>query len=91
MKKILVALCFLLGACASNPTPNIVISTKMVPIQIPTSLYSCPVLQKFPESSTLTDVQVAKVISTLYSNNLTCKSNIDSIKKIVDATNKAIK
>jgi hypothetical protein len=54
-------------------------------------MYHCPVLKEFPDWKTLTDAQVAKTVVTLYKNNLTCKSSIESIRKFLkdaDAINK---
>jgi hypothetical protein len=55
------------------------------------AMYHCPVLKEFPDWKTLTDAQVAKTIVTLYKNNITCKSSIESIRKFLkdaDAINK---
>lgn len=80
MKKILLALFLpvILTGCNSTVT----LRSKELVVAFPDKeLFKCPIIQSFPKSNTLTDVQVAKLIVTLYKNNMTCRYHIDAIFK----------
>ena len=86
MKKV-VLLAFLLAGC--NET-QIVSSYKYMVVHPDEAMYNCPVLKKFPNWQNLTDSQVADTILTLYKNNITCKSSIESIRKYLNDADKII-
>lgn len=81
MKK-LVILPLLLVACGESDI-QVVTKEKLVPIVPDDSMYICPVVKAFPDTKTLTDIQVARLIAQLYNNNMTCKNSMESIKKYV--------
>jgi hypothetical protein len=86
MQKIFLLLAVLtLTAC--NETQVITTYRNMV-VKPDEVMYYCPVLKQFPKWQTLTDKQVASTVLTLYKNNLTCKSSLDSIKKFLDEAEK---
>lgn len=72
---------------ACNDT-QVVQTSKWMVVHPDEAMYYCPVLKKFPKWQTLTDKQVAEVLLTLYKNNVTCKSSIDSIRKFLDDAEK---
>lgn len=72
----------LLAAC--NPGEQVVIREKLKVVTIPESIYNeCPALPKLPKLSGLTDIQVARLIVTLYGNNQKCKNAIEAIRTLL--------
>lgn len=47
------------------------------------SMYYCPTVRTFPNPDGLTDIQVARLIVQLHSNNLACKRSIDAIRQFL--------
>lgn len=82
MKKILliVSLSLLTGCGDSSPT-TFITKEKPILVQPSNDLLVCPVIDQFPDPSKLTEIDVAELITKLYSNNITCKNSIDEIKK----------
>lgn len=78
---ILVTSLLLIGC---NDQTQIVTTYKYMVVHPDKAMYECPVLKEFPNWKTLTDAQVAKTVVTLYKNNLTCKSSIESIRKFLN-------
>jgi hypothetical protein len=85
MKKLLLLSTLLLASC--NET-QVIQSSKWMVVHPSEAQYYCPVLKQFPKWQTLTDKQVASTVLTLYKNNLTCKSSLDSIKKFLNEAEK---
>jgi hypothetical protein len=83
MKKYLIIL-FALLLTACNDSQQIITTYRYMVVHPAESMYHCPVLKQFPEWKTLTDKEVAKTVLTLYKNNLTCKSSIESIRKFLN-------
>ena len=82
MKKIILSFPFLLVACG-DPDVQLVTKEKLVPVVPDDSMYVCPTVRSFPETKTLTDIQVARLIAQLHSNNMICKNSMEAIKKYV--------
>jgi len=74
-----------------NEPQQIVTTYKYMVVHPDEAMYYCPVLKQFPDWKTLTDAQVAKTIVTLYKNNMTCKSSLESIRKFLNESDKTIK
>lgn len=89
MKKLLlIPLIFGLTACQSTYNPSVAVHTRVVkPLE---SMYQCPVVKKWPNPATLTDIQVAKTLVELHKNNIKCKNSIDAIKKFLDQAEKTV-
>jgi hypothetical protein len=51
-----------------------------VVVQPPAELLTCPVA-KLPQTRHLTDRQVARLISRLYHDNMTCKQTLEAVKQ----------
>lgn len=99
MKKLIytiltIALLSPLAACATTGTsPNApVIITKDVNhvIEPPATLFYCPQLSKLPNPSTLTNRDLANLITTLMKNNQTCGYNMIAIENYIKRAKAAI-
>ncbi len=85
MKKILlIAAALGLAACNPNDPASLITTYKYVVVHPAEAMFECPVLKNFPKWQTLTESEVARIIATLYKNNITCKSSLVSIKKFLD-------
>jgi hypothetical protein len=82
MRMFLILSLLLLSACG-NETMTIR-STRNVVVTPDEGVYNCQVVDTFPESATLTDSQVARLIVTLYQNNVQCRNSIDAIKSFLE-------
>lgn len=78
----------LLTSC--NDQTQIISSYRYMVVHPAEAMYNCPVLKEFPKWQTLTDSQVAKTVLTLYKNNLTCKSSLESIREFLDKEEKRL-
>jgi len=47
----------------------------------PESMYNCPVVKKWPNIKTLSDLQTARLIVQLAENNNICKASVDALHK----------
>jgi len=72
-------------AC-SDPEVQVITKQKLVPVVPDAALYICPTVTRFPDTKTLTDIQVARLIAQLYSNNNICKNSLDSIRDFIEIT-----
>ncbi len=85
MKKILlIAAALGLAACNPNDPASLLTTYKYVVVHPAEAMFTCPLLKQFPRWQTLTESEVARIIATLYKNNVTCKSSIESIRKFLD-------
>jgi len=81
MKKLLLVSVLFIGGCQTTQ----MITTKEQIVILPTvNMYNCPTISSYPNPSTLTDVQVAKLIVQLDKYNKTCKNSIESIRKYLE-------
>lgn len=71
----------LLGACGSKPP--VLRSTQHIVVMPEESMFNCPVAS-LPESRTLTDIQVARLIVQLYQNNMTCKNSMTALRTFLE-------
>jgi hypothetical protein len=88
MKKLILLSFLFLAGCND---PQIITTYKYMVVHPDEAMYNCPVLKKFPHWETLTDSQVASTVLTLYKNNITCKSSIESIRKYLKQADTQIK
>lgn len=87
MKRIASLLgCLLLGACASTD----LITQQHIVVKPSAAMYKCDTAD-LPNPDTLTDIQVARLIETLYANNVQCKASLDSIRKFLNVADAATK
>ncbi len=84
MKIIALFFVLFLTACGSN---QIITSSKNVVVKPEEALYNCPTVEVLPDSKTLTDLQVARLIVQLYQNNITCKNSIEAIREFLNKVN----
>jgi hypothetical protein len=78
----------ILALVGCNSTNPVITTTTLKVVQPPASLYVCPSVKTWPNPDKLTDVQVGRLIVQLNSNNLKCKSSLDSIKSFLDKADK---
>jgi hypothetical protein len=78
MKVLLLILPLLLGACGSAK-PNLIRNQTVVFIPDERFFY-CPTIEQFPDVSTLTDEQIASLLTTLDTFNRDCKISIDALR-----------
>ena len=85
INKILTFLGLSAGLGLAGCTDQQLLITKQLIVVEPTAAqYYCPVLKSFPRWKTLTDSQVSDLLITLYKNNVTCKSSIESIRRLIE-------
>jgi hypothetical protein len=65
-------------------TPLTIRSTQNVLVTPEEGMYNCEVVDTFPNTATLTDSQVARLIVTLYQNNMQCRNSIDAIRTFLE-------
>jgi hypothetical protein len=90
MKKIIGISLLAVGLAACSPSNPQLIQTQLKVVKPAAAMYQCPVVTQFPDPKTLTDIQTARLILTLYQNNITCKNSIDAIKRFLDDAEKRI-
>jgi hypothetical protein len=73
-----------LGLLVAGCQTTTVIDKQNVVIMPSNAMYNCPSLTYYPKSDTLTDIEVAKVIRNLYSNNVTCRNSLDAIHNFLN-------
>ena len=88
MRKFILLLPLLLTGCSQTAVQLIAPEYKV--IKAPDTLYTCPTETKFPKSDTLTNKQVGALILKLQKNNVTCKQNMESVKKFYDDAEKTV-
>jgi uncharacterized protein YcfL len=71
-----------LAGCSDDITLVVTRQTVVMPSD---NMFECPSVTNFPESSTLTDLQVARLLVQLHQNNLQCKASIDAIQEFLTA------
>lgn len=71
-----------LAACGSDPV--VVRSTQHLVVMPEESMFNCPTVASLPESRTLTDVQVARLLVQLYQNNATCKNSMTTLRQFLE-------
>lgn len=81
--RFLLPVFLLLVACGSEQT-QFITTQKQVVILPDEKMYKCPVITLFPNSQTLTDIQVAKLLVQLHANNLECKNSLVGIKAFLE-------
>jgi uncharacterized protein YcfL len=59
-------------------------STQNVLVTPEEGMYNCEIVDTFPDTTTLTDTQVARFIVTLYQNNVQCRNSIDAIRTFLE-------
>jgi len=74
-----------LGLASCQSTQQVIIKEKLKVITPDEVMYYCPVLTKkdFPNSVTLTDTQVARLLTKAAQNNWTCASSMKALKKFI--------
>jgi hypothetical protein len=87
---IAIACGLMLTGCAKAPPPQVLTKTE-VQVYIPErAMFYCQNVRHFPNSETLTDVQVAKLIVELHKKNTECQKNMNTIYKTLETAKKTM-
>lgn len=82
-KFLALTVALLLFAACSTPEP--VLTTVRHRVVMPEeSMFQCETVQSFPESRTLTDLQVARLLVELHQNNVRCRNSLESVKAFLE-------
>lgn len=84
MKYITVLLLSLFLIGCSDPVPQVIVKQTHTVIIPDTELFKCPIVTLFPKTETLTDIQVARLLTQVYNNNLVCKNSMEAIKRFLE-------
>ena len=76
-----------LAGCGANP-PQIITKTELKVYMPDRSLFYCQNVRRFPNSDTLTDTQVSKLLVELHTKNTECQKNMNSLYKTLDEASK---
>lgn len=82
MRYVIILSLLLLVGCGSQPL--IIRSPQNVLVTPEEGMYNCEVVNTFPDTTTLTDTQVARFIVTLYQNNMQCRNSLDAIRTFLE-------
>jgi uncharacterized protein YcfL len=82
MRYVYILSLLLLVGCGNQSL--VVRSTQNVLVTPEEGMYNCEVVDTFPNTTTLTDTQVARFIVTLYQNNVQCRNSLDAIKTFLE-------
>jgi len=82
MRYVFILSLLLLVGCSNQSLT--IRSTQNVLVTPEEGMYNCGVVDTFPDTTTLTDTQVARFIVTLYQNNVQCRNSIDAIRTFLE-------
>jgi uncharacterized protein YcfL len=82
MRYVFILSLLLLVGCSNQPF--MLRSTQNVLVTPEEGMYNCEIVDTFPDTTTLTDTQVARFIVTLYQNNVQCRNSIDAIRTFLE-------
>lgn len=78
-----------LAGCAKDQESLTVPVDRWHVVQAPDNLYRCPKVKKWPDPSNLTDLEVAKLLDELSTDNKICRASMIKVKQFyVDAARK---
>lgn len=81
-----VLIILLFAACAREPV--VLRSVQHIVVMPGEALFTCPA-PDLPESRTLTDVQIARLIVQLYRNNVTCNNSMTALRAFLETAQRA--
>ena len=89
MKILLAAIAMVgLAGCAKPLPPQVLTKTELQVFVPDKSMFYCQNVRRFPNSETLTDVEVAKLLVELHSKNTECQKNMNALYKTLDEAKK---
>ena len=83
MKKV-VAIVLAAGLAGCSSASQLITKDKLIVIEPDKSLYNCPVVPKYPNPDTLTDIEVAKLLVLMERNNSDCRRNMKAIQTFIE-------
>jgi hypothetical protein len=78
-----------LAGCAKPLPPQVLTKTELQVVIPDRTMFYCQNVRRFPNTETLTDIQVAKLIIELHSKNTECQKNMNSVYKFLNEAKKA--
>ena len=88
MKYLALASLLALAACGDDIGTELITSTKQLVVLPEDKLYDCPLVDRFPDAATLTDIQVARLIVKLHDNNVRCHNSVEAVRKFLEQAKK---
>jgi outer membrane PBP1 activator LpoA protein len=85
---IVITAALFLAGCAKALPPQIITKTELQVLVPDKSMFYCQNVRRFPNSETLTDVEVAKLLVELHSKNTECQKNMNALYKTLDEAKK---
>lgn len=77
-----------LAGCAKPLPPQVLTKTELLVVIPERNMFYCQNVRRFPNSETLTDVEVAKLLVELHSKNTECQKNMNAIYKFLSEAKK---
>jgi len=90
VRNVLIAILVVLSVSACENTEEFITKEKPVVIMPDREMLVCPNTVKIPDISTLTDLQVAQVISELKSNLEICKNKLQNVEIFLNDAKKRL-
>lgn len=88
MKYLALASLLALASCGDDIGTELITSTKQLVVLPEDKLYDCPLVDRFPDAATLTDIQVARLIVKLHDNNVRCHNSVEAVRKFLEEAKK---
>ena len=89
MKQLFLLSTILLTLCSCDGVGTEMLTTTKHLVVLPEDkMYDCPLVDRFPDASMLTDIQVAEFIVKLHSSNVRCHNSINAIRKFLEDAKK---
>ena len=89
MKQLFLLSTILLTLCSCDEVGiEMLTTTKHLVVLPEDKMYDCPLVDRFPDASMLTDIQVAEFIVKLHSSNVRCHNSINAIRKFLEDAKK---
>lgn len=92
MKSVIVAAsaALLLAGCAGSKPPQVITKTEYKVLVPERTMFYCKNVRRYPKSSTLTDVQVAKLLVEMHKRNTECQKNMNNIWFFLEEASKKV-
>jgi hypothetical protein len=76
------------AGCNKTMPPQVLTKTELRVVIPERNMFYCQNVRRFPNSETLTDVEVAKLLVELHSKNTECQKNMNAIYKFLSEAKK---
>lgn len=89
-RMIMACIALSLTACGGEIESQIVTRDKLVGVDVPASLYYCPVITTYPSIANMTDIDVARLLVQLQRNNVSCFNSMEAIRTYLNEAKKTL-